>query len=162
MIFPFEVSFQKKLNVSAAANPHEILSFLKTAIKGETSDLKDFKITDDSFSFKVNFWGVGRGSDFAGVGKGRFTVKKEIDTLILSYTYVIGSHMVILPFFFGVPLLIILATDYKKGISMIPMAFWVLVIVSALFWFADLFKMNRIFRRMIRQIEAKWVLSTGH
>jgi hypothetical protein len=157
MVFPFEITFRKKLNLNSSVNSHEVLSFLKTAIAHETPYLKNLKIVNDSFSFKVDFWGVGRGSDFDGVSKGKFNIEKLNDTLILSYTYVIGSNMVILPFFFGIPILILLATDYKKGISMIPIAFLAWVSISILFWFAGLFKMNRKFKRMVRQLETKWV-----
>ena len=106
----------------------------------------------------MDFWGVGRGSDFDGVSKGKFTIEKDTDALMLSYTYIIGSNMVMLPFVIGIPILILLVTDYKRGISMIPIVFLVLVSTSILFWLAGLFKMNRIFRRMVRQVEAKWAM----
>jgi len=156
MIFPFEIKFKKKLNVSSSISPQEVLFFLKNAITHETPYLKNLKVVNDSFSFKVDFWGVGRGSDFDGVSKGKFTIGKVKDDLILTYTYIIGSNMVILPFILGIPILILLVTDYKKGISMIPIAFLVVASTSILFWFADLFKMNRIFKRMVRQVDAKW------
>jgi len=158
MIFPFEIKFQKKLNVNSSVNSHEVLAFIKSAITHETPYLKNLKVVNDSFSFKVDFWGVGRGSDFDCISKGRFTIERAKDAILLSYTYIIGSNMVILPFFIGIPILILLVTDYRKGISMIPIAFLVLVGTSILFWFAGLFKMNRIFKRMVRQVTAKWAV----
>ena len=156
MIFPFEIEFQRKLIVSSSINPQEILVFLKDAITHETPELKNLKVVNDSFSFKVDFWGVGSGSDFDGVSKGKFTIGKVKEDLILTYTYIIGSNMVILPIIFGIPILILLVNDYKKGISMSPAPFIIVASSSILFWFADLFKMNRIFKRMVKQVVAKW------
>jgi len=158
MIYPFEIRFKKKLNVSPTINSHEVMSFISKAVTQGSPYLKNKKVTNNQFSFKVDFWGVGRGSDFDGVSKGTFTLDHENNGMILSFVYRIGSNMIIFPFIFVIPMLIVLFTDYERFLSTAPMLFAVTIGGELLFWFATLFKMNRIFRRMVRLVEANWAL----
>ena len=159
MIFPFEIKFKRAVRINSTMDQHEVLAFIKKTVTGESPYLKKQGISKHVFSFNVDFWGVGRGSTFDGVSKGIFTLDKSADGSILTYSYRIGGASgVVLPFFFGIPFLLILLKDFKKNTSLIPSFLLVYLSVSILFWLITLYKMNSLFKRVVEQVESKWKL----
>ena len=63
-----------------------------------------------------------------------------------------NGNMIIFSFFFGVPFVILLATNFQKYISMVPMILSVYIAVSILFWFINLIKMRWLFNLVVKQL----------
>lgn len=157
MSFPIDIRFKRSIRLNSAADQHEVLNFIKRTVTEESPFLQKLNIHNNVFSFNVDFWGVSRGSTFDGVGKGRFSLERESGSLFLTYTYQIGGGtLIILPLIFGIPFLIFLFTDFKKNFSFAPQFLWMYVSVSILCWFISLYKMNRLFKLVVDQVESKW------
>ena len=156
MIFPFEVKFKKNLSLNPSTNNREIYSAVKKELIHISPYLNNFKINNSAFSFNVDFWGVGRGTAFAGVSKGQFKIENENQGLVLNYTYRIGSNMIIVLMFFGLVSLILLVMDFKKNLSFIPMALGLIFVTEIVFWFVTLISMNEIFKQLIKKLESNF------
>jgi hypothetical protein len=157
MSFPIDIRFRRSIRLNSAVDEHEVLNFIKRTVTEESPFLQKLNIHNNVFSFNVDFWGVSRGSTFDGVGKGRFSLERESGSLVLTYTYQIGGGtLIILPLIFGIPFLIFLFTDFKKNFSFAPQFLWMYISVSILCWFISLYKMNRLFKLVVDQVESKW------
>lgn len=157
MSFPIDIRFKRSIRLNSAVDQHEVLNFIKRTVTEESPFLQKLNIHNNVFSFNVDFWGVSRGSTFDGVGKGRFSLAMESGSLVLTYTYQIGGGtLIILPLIFGIPFLIFLFTDFKNNFSFAPQFLWMYISVSILCWFISLYKMNRLFKLVVDQVESKW------
>ncbi len=156
MIFPFEVNFTKKLAIDPATNCEEILLYIKKNLVRQTPYLRNYKINNKIFSFKADFWGVGRGTDFAGVSKGWFEIMNENNSLAIEYRYRIGSNMIIVPMLYGIVALLLLIKDFKKYLSFIPMITGLTIAVEIVFWVVSYFVMKDIFKQIIVNLESNF------
>jgi len=157
MSFPIDIRLKRSIRLNSAVDQLEVLNFIKRTVTEESPFLQKLTIQNNVFSFNVDFWGVSRGSTFDGVGKGRFSLTRESGSLVLTYTYQIGGGtLIILPLIFGIPFLIFLFTDFKKNFSFAPQFLWMYISVSILCWFISLYKMNRLFKLIVDQVESKW------
>jgi hypothetical protein len=155
-VFPFQITFRRTLNIHSTADGHEVLTFIKKIVRAESPYPKNLNVSANVFSFKVDFWDVGRGSLFEGIGKASFRLDNRGEDSLLIYTYRIGGLAVIFPFLFAIPFLILLFKDPKKNISLAPRLLITYLSVSIIFWFITLFKMNRLFKLIVAQVESKY------
>ena len=160
MIFPFKVELTKVLNIDTGMVQNGVLYFISDYISHEYSELTNFSVIGNTLSFDVRFWSK-KASDFDGVRNGIYSLYREGDNIKLTYTYLIGGSIIYVSLLFIVMVLIGFVVNRNNLLDKSPYLISVYIIFFILIWLANLFKQNRLFKRVIKGIETKWEKQSG-